>query len=231
MELLRLAPSKSHPLALALLRVELLQRDSVRPPARDCAPGPSRPVVHRLGTGSGMFPHQSARCAPGGSMVDVCWDPSPGRGTGWHYPGSARPSSGPSHAVERVTSTVQSEQVPDPPHPARLGRCHHPGQYLAPALIRRTFKSTQAAGFSGGGRPSTLLLCSTRAASRPGGRPTLHSPAVHYYILMVVRNTHARWNLHDHVCWFHVFSSFRTWAGAGRLIRASRAPATRSEAN
>ena len=136
---------------------------------------------------------------------DACWDPSPGRGTGWHYPGSARPSSGPSHAVERVTSTVQSEQVPDPPHPARLGRCHHPGQYLAPALIRRTFKSTQAAGFSGGGRPSTLLLCSTRAASRPGGRPTLHSSAVHYYI---VRNTHARWNLHDHVFWFHVFSAF-----------------------
>ena len=93
-------------------------------------------------------------------MVDVCWDPSPGgavAGTTLAAPGQA---SGPSHAVEPVTSTVQSEQVPDPPRPARLGRCRHPGQYLAPALIRRTFKSSQAAGFSGGGRPSTLLLCS-----------------------------------------------------------------------
>ena len=151
-------------------------------------------------------------------MVDVCWDPSPGgavAGTTLAAPGQA---SGPSHAVEPVTSTVQSEQVPDPPRPARLGRCRHPGQYLAPALIRRTFKSSQAAGFSGGGRPSTLLLCSLAHPRRLSPRWATDSAFISSTLLHTYGSTEYTCALEftrPCVCWFHVFSSFRAWAGAG----------------
>ncbi len=46
--------------------------------------------VPRLGTGSGIFPPQSARCAPGSRWSMCAGTPGPGRGTGWHYPGSSQ---------------------------------------------------------------------------------------------------------------------------------------------
>ena len=160
----------------ALMRVELLQR---RNSVRRARPlwgtvwffGVSLPLS---ALDRAFSPSQFAQCAP---HVDCALGPQALERATRHPPWQAWQSGWVRWVqvtmLAAVTWTVQSEQVSWAPPAAHLGCRSHPGRYLAPALVRRTVKSTQAAGFSGWPPRFLSSLCPNPRLFAQVGRPTL----------------------------------------------------------